>query len=83
VELREIADVAVIALFPPGADLVPRVDFLKEEVHSYLTSTSAHHLVRQALAVNLNDISAMGHDSTSVSEKCMIISRAGHQRELE
>jgi len=83
VELQEIGDVAAIALFPPGAYLVPRADFFNEEVHSFLTLTYAHQLVRQALAVNPNDIAAKGQDLASVSEKCMIISRAGHQRELK
>jgi thiamine monophosphate kinase len=60
VELREIGDVAAIALFPPGVDLIPRVDFFNEEVHSNLTSTSAHQLVRQALADDFNDIATLG-----------------------
>jgi thiamine-monophosphate kinase len=57
---KGVGDGAVIASLSPSTNPVSTVDLLVEEVHFDLTLVSVHPQGRQALAVNLNDIAALG-----------------------
>jgi thiamine-monophosphate kinase len=58
--IRGIGDDAAVFSLSPGYDLVSAVDLLVEDDHFDLSFIDPHPLGRKSLAVNLNDLAAMG-----------------------
>ena len=58
--IKGIGDDASITQIQNGRFLISTSDILIEDIHFKLSFTSAHHLGKKSLAVNISDIAAMG-----------------------